>query len=286
MKDNFSSSGPARLYAVAALVGLSGAILSALGVFDRSARTSQAAAIVNGEGITRAEYVRALTAMQESLRRPLNADDKKRALDLLINEELLLQQSLDLGLPREDIALRKLLIQSVVKIAALDERESLPTEDDLRALFEKERKLFSPASTVTINIAAANTSEMALTFQRLLADGETFKDAAHQAGLETPNIPPDLPIAKIADYVGGDIRDALITMAVGDIAGPFPSVGRERFVWLKSQTGAAIEFAAVKDQVAAEWRRRREEKAFDSYIARLRSGAAIQISDSLPDPSS
>ena len=98
-------------FALAAFVGLGAALFSALGL-SFEARDSAAVAYVNGAPIPQAEYIRALDAMQASLDRTLTEADKARALQILIDEELIIQEALRLDLASDDRLVRKNLTRT------------------------------------------------------------------------------------------------------------------------------------------------------------------------------
>ena len=267
----------ARLYILAAFLGLGGALASALGLFTPSSSIVDAVALVNGEPISQIEYQRAISAMQSGFKRPLTQEDRKRALKLLIDEELMLQHALELGLARDDRLARRDLIQAVIKLAALPSENRDPTEDDLKAFFDQEKALFAPPAIVTVKLAATDQAAAADQFIARLKAGATFDQAVSSVGLRAVELPGGIPLGKLADYAGGAVRDAVYAMTPGDIAGPIETDANLYFVWLTQRRGGATQFNKVKAQVRAEWDRRREEEAFDTYVARLRKRARINM---------
>ena len=95
------------LFTLAGLAGLTFALLTALGILPPQfgnqglrLRGDVPIASVNGESVSKVEYLRALTAMQAGLDRSLTETDKKAALQVLIDEEVILQHALNIGLAR------------------------------------------------------------------------------------------------------------------------------------------------------------------------------------------
>jgi len=129
MLSKSSESRLALIYTLIAIGALCAALYSVLGVNRFEGRG--AVAYVNGDPIAEAEYARAIKAMQAGIERPLTDDDKARALRVLINEELIVQEAIHLGLAQDDRLVRKNLVQAMINsdnvtdfLAALDGNSS------------------------------------------------------------------------------------------------------------------------------------------------------------------
>ena len=114
------------LFTLAGLAGLTFALLTALGILppqfgnqELRLRGDVPIASVNGESVSKVEYLRALTAMQAGLNRSLTEMDKKAALQVLIDEEVILQHALNIGLARSDPMARKNLVQALMRSTTL-----------------------------------------------------------------------------------------------------------------------------------------------------------------------
>ena len=264
------------LYLGAAIAGLCAALTSALGLFTPDPDLGGAVVTVNGAPISKAEFLRASGAMQASLDRQLNAEDRERALDVLIKEELLVQRALDLGLARDDRLAKRNLIQAVVNIAAFPADWEEPSDQTLREFFEAEAALFAPPPRVSVKIAATASDETARKFAAAIAGGAPFLGARQSFSLSADDPPAGVTLGKLADYAGGAVRDAVASADEGDIVGPLSADGKQIFVWLIAREGGETTFEQARDQVAAEWRRRREEETFDAYVDDLKRRARIR----------
>ncbi len=271
------------LFVTAAFAGLGAALYSALGLSGAPGGDRGGVAYVNGESIPQSEYARALSAMQAGLERPLSAEDKERALRILIDEELIVQEAMRLGLPQSDRLVRKNLVEAMLRSPAALSRSTPPTEADLQTFFEQNSGMFSNARIVTVEAVRANDDTAAAAFVDRLNSGASFEAARASAGLERLSVPAALPIAKTGDYLGGGARDAIISMQTGDIAGPIETESGVVFLWMTGSEGGARSFAAAKADVIRELERRQEEAAFADYIARLRKQARINIMDNPED---
>src|SRR5262244_135331 len=101
-----------------ALGALTGAGVAAAGLLSASARNgalpSGVVALVNREPIRTDDYLRTVQALANDKRDALTDDDRRRVLDRLIEEELLVQRGLALGLARQDRRVRSDLTSTVI----------------------------------------------------------------------------------------------------------------------------------------------------------------------------
>ncbi|MBT8101438.1 MAG: peptidylprolyl isomerase [Gammaproteobacteria bacterium] len=265
-------------YIFAAVLALGSALLIALDLspFRSLSNETYAIARVNDTAIPMAEYVRALNAMQAGLERPLTEEDKSRALTILIDEELIVQEALRLNLASDDRLVRKNLIQALINSVILLESGQDVSDQALRAFYEEEKALFSRPITFTVNALRVIDKDTIDVFFEALHDGVTFSDAGRTAQFEAIEIPAGIPAGKLGEALGGKARDAILAMTPGDIAGPIESTGGDIFIWLLKRDGGEQPFAEVKDSVVAEWQRRQEEQALARYLERLRKQARIK----------
>lgn len=270
------------LFPLAGILGLALALLTALGILpwrETDALSGMPVATVNGKPVGRVEYLRALTAMQAGLSRPLTRADKEKALQVLIDEEVILQHALKIGLGRSDPMARKNLVQALMRSTALM-ADHEADEEKLKAFFDDNRHLFVPPRMVRVQVRTTGDRTKAEHFRQAVMEGEAFQAAALRLQLEEKKLPDDIPLGKAADYLGGTARDRLALLREGDIVGPLntgsPANPGYMFIWLVKATRLDTGFAEVSEQVKAEWQRRREEEAFETYLSNLRETADIR----------
>jgi hypothetical protein len=263
------------LFVSAAFLGLGAALYSALGI--DGAPGGGGVAYVNGEAIPQSEYARALSAMQAGLERPLSAEDKARALRILIDEELIVQEAMRLGLPQSDRLVRKNLVEAVIRAPGTLAAAGPPADAELQGFYDANRTMFERARMVTVEAVRASNSASSDAFIDTLQGGASFEMARASAKLERVSVPPELPIAKIGDYLGGGASDTIATMQAGDIAGPIETQNGAIFLWMTKSKGGPRSFDDTEAEIRSELERRRDEAAFAEYIARLRKNARIKI---------
>ncbi len=276
MGNNRAGNRTTLAYAIAAFVALSAALYSALGV-SIGGRDTAAVAYVNGAPILDAEYARARDAMQSGLVRALTAEDNARAMKILIDEELIVQEALRLELGRDDRLVRKNLIQALISSVTALNPAIEPDEDGLRVFYEAEKSLFSSPRLVTVYVARADSDSQSQGFMEALQGGASFEEARVTFDLARVPVAPRAPLGKVSDYLGGSARDAIAKMEQGEITGPIATGSGSLFIWLRKDDGGPLSFEQARYSVETEWSRRHDEQALEKYVARLRRNARIKI---------
>ncbi|HSJ97137.1 MAG TPA: SurA N-terminal domain-containing protein, partial [Myxococcota bacterium] len=117
-----------------ALAGVAAAALSLLGSGAAGpALPDGAVATVNGTVLRAADYQRALAALESDRRNPVGEGERRFVLDRLVDEELLVQRALELGLATSDRMVRNQLVAAMLTAVTDDAGLVEPDEASLRA---------------------------------------------------------------------------------------------------------------------------------------------------------
>ncbi len=249
----------ARTLLIAGLAA--GMLMAASGVLERDdALPPQAVARVNDRLILRDAWLRAVAAVSSERRTPLTEADKRHILERLIDEELLAQHGLALGLVEQDRRLRGQLVQQVLQTAAAAGAGREYSDDELRAFFDQNRDFFSPPAR--LRVAAA----------RIDADG--------RRGEFLPPVPDALlPPAQLRTYLGPSLTQAALALAPGEVSEPQAVAnGYAVIEVLEREPGATPAFEAVREQVRAELQRRTDEEAVRRLLQQLREDNSVVVS--------
>jgi parvulin-like peptidyl-prolyl isomerase len=286
--DRNAHRRPLFLLAVGAAAGIS---LAGAGLLDtpRPGPTLPAGAVaaVNGQIIRAQEYHRVLDALARDRRDGVDETQRRYVLNRLIDEELLIQRGLELGLAYHDTRVRKNLTTAVIDSIVADYRDLQPTEAELRTFYEEQRQFFAQselfrARQVWCRILnadqAAAARERAQQAAQRLRSGELFTTVRDELGDAEIAPVPDalLPAAKLADYLGPTALRTLLALEVGEASDPQRSAtGYHVLQLVERKAGNPPALAMIREQVLGEFRRRAADEALRSYLDDLRQRAEV-----------
>lgn len=285
--DLSASRGHPRLWLAAGLVaGLAMALWGVLGPRGGEPPLPEsAAARVNGTLIQRVDYARALQAVANDTRDPLDAAERRRILKRLIDEELLVQNGFDLGLAHDLPRIRDLLVDAVFQ--GLREQAAAETIDeaDARAYYRAHAAQFTGPDLLRVRVIRTNERAAAAAATKRLRSGEAWPAVAGDLAAG-PTIVPDtlLPPDKLADYLGPDMTRKAQALTPGAAAGPLARDGHYyALALLDRRPTAPPPFRRVKQAVEDAMRRQMAEDALQKRLAALRHNGDVEIADDLLD---
>ncbi len=217
---------------------------------------------VNGVSIAHSEWLRAIDAANSGRRTPLDDAARQRVLDTLINEELLLQMALNLGLAHGIPDVRGRLVQAAMDALAGDAADT-PTPADLQDFVRTHPGLFTQPERRRTRVQRYR-SEAAATRER---DGTPM------------DIPDDsLSFRQLQRWVGHSVATAAFASDTApSLSAPIP-VGE---AWYRVQVldiAAAHQPAADElpaEQLLRAWQRAQREQNLARALQELREGADI-----------
>ena len=293
MEPSSRSRGATWLLTAGAGAGIAMAACGLLASRTDAARRvpKSAVARVNGQAIAVADYRRVLAGLANDRRDGIEEADRRRVLDRLIDEELLIQRGLDLGLAHSDRRVRSDLTAAVVAAAIGVGGSSVPSDDELESFYDAHREQFVTPERIRLrqiffripgDSAKAPPEDRARDGVLRARAGEPFDNLASELGDEEIAPLPDalLPPAKLVDYLGPTALRAALGLVEGEVSEPVRSgQGLHVLLVVAREAGAPRPLDDVRSEVAAEILRRRDEAALRSYLDRLRADAAIDVRD-------
>jgi len=292
--DRASQRRPLVLLSIGAALGI---VVAAAGLLERASPTghlpSGAVALVNGTPIRLEDYQRVLTAVDADRRTALDEAQRRAVLERLIDEELLIQRGLELGLVRQDTRVRKNLTTAVIDSVVGEAAEVQPTGADIAAFYAENPELFSRPGRVRVRqvwVRAGNAAEATRALERAqeaarrLRAGEAFPAVSAALGDREVAPLPDalLPPSKLSDYLGPTVLRTLLAMAPGEVSDPIRAQsGYHVLQVVEREANQLAPLAEMRPQVAAEVRRRRSDQALRRYLDDLRSRASIETAAEL-----
>jgi hypothetical protein len=272
---------------------LGGAVLAARGLVlegpaARPAMPRDAVAVVNGEPVSRSSFDTAVGLVERDRGGAVTAAEKHRILQRLVDEELLVQRGLELGLPRSDRKLRGDLVAGVIDAATAGAASGEPTAEDLAAFFETRREHFAPP--VPLRVAQvfvargprseAEASARADAAARRLRDGEDLARVRGELGdppaVEIPS--SFVPATRLRDTVGPSAAAIAQRLGAGEVSDPLRGEdGYRVLVVLERGESAPASLEAVRADVLAEYQRQRSEADLRDYLDQLRKSSHITL---------
>ncbi len=254
---------PRWLLVAGLLVGIGAAATGVLRSQRGGELPEHAIARVNDRLILRDAWLRAVAAVASERRTPLTAEDKRHILDRLIDEELLVQHGVTLGLVEQDRRLRGQLVSDVLMAVRAEASAESSDEHTLRRFYQENMDFFTPPARLRV-IA-----------YRLGADGR-----------RSPFVPPLpdalLPPAKLRTYLGPALTAVAMQLQPGQSSEPLGSEGGQVVLEVvEREPGAAPPFAELKQEVQAELQRRSDEAAVRRLLAELRENQGVVIREEL-----
>ncbi len=265
-----------RLLALGALIGL---VAAGIGLLDRPtsalALPETAVARVNDVIISRDAYSRNRARTQNVDA----ADIENLDVDLLrrmVDDELLVQRGVALGMAQSDLVVRQALIDSLVASVTAEADAASPSEEELAKYLEENAERFSYTARIGLDAWQTDIESVAQAFvQRLRNDENAVAEGDIQAMADLPAglIPTEIA----ADYVGPSIVAAAANMPNGSSA-VFARRGRWLVVRVRSKELSTVtDLSLIRNRVLIAYRRDLAQSLLTQYVNQLRQRADITV---------
>ncbi len=284
-------SGDRRALWLLAAGALAGIALAAVGL-ARSGRTDAtlppgAVAAVNGHPIPGEAFTRFVSAVAAE-RRELRLDpaERRHLLERMIDEELLLQRGLELGLARHEAIARRTIVSAVIAALTAEAEAVEPDEAALRAFHAEQPERFRLPPRLHVDAAFVSLARhgeeearaRAASLAAALRAGEPLGVAVERWGDPQPAPLPGGPVPQetLRQYLGPTAAAAAMAMEPGAVSDPLRTASGFRVLVLRDrQAGSLPPFEDVRAQVRAEYLRSLGEAALRNTLERLRDEAEI-----------
>ena len=281
-----------RLLVLGAIAGVAlagyGVVRSAGG---GAAAPADAIALVNGQPLSRDSFARFSAAIAAERRSTtLDLGERRRLLARMIDEELLLQRGIALGLDRYEPTARGAIVSALIASVTADAEVGEPDEAALRAFHAENRARFGSGPRLVVDVAFVATADRpealardrAEALVRRLRAGEDLAAVRGELGdAPVAGLPEGaLDLDTLRDYLGPTAARAASELAVGEVSGPVRgSAGYFVLVLRERLAEEPAPFESVREQVRAEYLRSRGETALTDYVVDLREQAEIRVLD-------
>jgi hypothetical protein len=252
--------------------------------------SSEAVAMVNGKPVTRDALALFTGAIaRERGRLELDPAEQRRILERLIDEELLLQHGIALGLDRSEPSARRAIVSAVIDTFTTAGMRD-PDRSELEAFYREYGKTLARAGALQIEVAFVPVGavaedvakQRAIEIARRARAGESL--AALAAALGQPLDPP-LPAGPtnfdtLRDRFGNVVVQALARLAPGEISDPVRAMDGYWVTRLVAREPDVVPpLDDVADAVQQAWFQREHDALLQREIERLRNQSDVTITD-------
>ncbi len=279
------------LLALGMVAGLALALSSILepGTSSRGSLPEGVAAMVNGREISRESYENAVRILAADTNNFVGQAERRHVLERLIEEELLVQRALELGLQVKEKSIRSRLVSAMIEtiVSGVDQKEF--TDEEVEAFFLTNRDFFSGSGRLWVrplrfmprdgrNDTDALSSAREASVR--LREGESIEAVAEELGASfSPTMPEGmLPPAKVREYLGPTPTRVALALNAGDVSDPV----RVGSAYLVLQVVARTQpyspaLTEIEPQVRTEMRKRAGDEQLKDYLNMLRNRAEVRL---------
>jgi len=265
-----------RLLALGAVAGL---VVAGIGILQQETQSDtlpeNAVARVNHVLINRDAYDRAVSRSTNYAGQPVEGDEAM-LLQRLIDEELLIQRGVELGMTQSDAAVRQAMIESLIASVTAEADAASPTDEELAQYLADNPDRFSYISKVSAEAWQTDDESIAQNFVATLrADDVAATNEDIQA---MPDLPPGLMSLEIlSTYLGPGITAAAAEMPEGSSA-IFARRGRWLVVKINAKERSILtDLGAIRNRVLVDYRRNLADTTLRNYVDSLRQRADISV---------
>jgi hypothetical protein len=258
------------------VVGIAVAVALAGVVEDAGTLPEGAFASVNGQALPLEQLDVLLARLGEQLGHTPARAERAEVIARLVDEELLLQQGLALGLARQDSRLRSQLVQEVIRQVVAQSATASVDEVALTEFLAQNAGYFRRPAQYRV--------ERRIFEDRALAQRALQGDAAALVqGVVDVELPGSLlGEARLRDYLGSALAARIAALASGEGVLEPRARGAAVLRLVTREPAATPVLAEIRTQVESEYRRRRDEAALADYVARLRRDARLVLEGEEP----
>ncbi len=282
MLNKSGRSASANLWLPAGMLAGLGVALWSLVQEPKPSLQGDAIARVGTVLISRADYQQALDAATRDRESALGAQDRQRILDSLIDEELLLQHAIEIGLASQLRQVRGSLVRALLDSHIAAAGLTPPDAKTLAAFFATQAAFFKRPDELRVKVLRYTDAALANALVRdLRADGPAAllaSTARHGQRMPVPDA--WLPATRLRQYLGDQLSEHTLALAAGEVADPLPVDEAWYVIYvLQRRAGQLPELGSIRAEVESEYLRRQAERSLQATVAELRKEKRVVVAD-------
>jgi hypothetical protein len=234
----------------------------------------------------------ALELIGRDKRNPLEPADEAHVLRRLLEEELLVQRGVELGLVESDRAVRKAIVAAMIDSIVAESAGKVASDDELRAFYDENRDYFTGAPLLRVRQAVfrngagrGDTQGRAQHAHAAIVSGMSVVRARVELADEPVLTVPDelLPASALREYIGPTALRTLLSMQPGEVTQPLRVAGGYQILELVAREDARPPaFETVREEVEQAYVRQAGDEALREYLDWLRAEAHITVAPGAP----
>ena len=229
---------------------------------------------IDERAISKEKFESYLESIAFSRKTGLIESDPENVLERMIDEELLIQRGIDLGMIENDSEIRGMIIQKMISSIVSETNDLRISQEDLEEFFSKNKDLFIPSPKLRLLKLSFDKSmkDIANIARDLLINGnlQEAKSLAENEVIRLPNAL--LPSMKIREYIGPTLTQIALSLEEGEVSELIEQDDKLHIlVPLKKIIANAPPLGDVYQQVETEFIRFKGEQMLDEYLEDLRN---------------
>ena len=239
---------------------------------------------IDDRAISRAKYDSYLDSIAQSRKSGLIDSDAYNILERMIDEELLIQRAVDLGMLENDSEIRSTIIQKMISSIITDAKNLRFSNKDLQDFFAQNKDFFAPSPKlhlIKLSFSSSNESK-ALQAREMLLQGDLLsaKNLAEADVIQLPNTL--LPTMKIREYIGPFLTQEALKLEDGEVSKILRLEDKlHLLIVIKKLKEPAQPFDEIAEEIESEFIRQKGEEMLDGYLADLRNWYDVVKADDL-----
>ena len=223
--------------------------------------------------ISKEKFETYLESIAFSRKTGLIESDPENVLERMIDEELLIQRGIDLGMIENDSEIRGMIIQKMISSIVSETNDLRISQEDLEEFFSKNKDLFIPSPKLRLlKLSFDILKDIANIARDLLINGnlQEAKSLAKNEVIRLPNAL--LPSMKIREYIGPTLTQIALSLEEGEVSELIEQDDKLHIlVPLEKIIANAPPLGDVYQQVETEFIRFKGEQMLDEYLEDLRN---------------
>jgi parvulin-like peptidyl-prolyl isomerase len=245
------------------------------------------AARVNGRQIDADSVNRTVAGMDARERRSESAT-RHDVLSRMIDEELLVQHALDSGAAETSPEVRAALVRSAITRVNAEAAAEPVSDRELSEYFEAHKRVYATAAHFDVTPfyfesrdAATGRADAARAALKGGASAEQVFATADRRPFDSPG--RQVTPRTLANYFGPATADAVDHLAPGETTEVMQLGNGVVFIYLNAKTSGEVpSLAGIRDLVAADAMRDRQEHALENLLGSLHQSARIELNNNPP----